>query len=343
MPENIVKCCLCGSERLDVRHRRVSPHRGGDAPATFGLLRCAGCGLIALSPRPTPAEIGAFYPSDYYDEIGVAPGDEAASRRLISRVYRRLFPDRARLRLAVKLGIVREMCSLAVSKTQRALDIGAGNGDFLEGLQKLGWETAGTDFSAESARRVTARLGGRPVYVGSFEDVDLQAQRFDLITLWDVLEHVYQPLRVLHKAAAHLAPGGRLMVSVPNFGAIEARLLGRHWPHLDTPLHLWQFTANTLALALDRAGLEVLRITTPYSLLVDHLPRALFPPRIAMDRWQSHAGRLTAQLFDDCMWRLIAPLRFVLARMGSGPALLAIARRRDFPDFGDEPTAPGRH
>ena len=96
----------------------------------------------------------------------------------------------------------------------RVLDVGAGDGEFLERLAHLGWDVEGTDFSAEAARLTSERLGGRPIHVGPFEEVEVNRDDYHLITMWDVLEHLYHPLAALKKALQRgdIARKDRVMV-----------------------------------------------------------------------------------------------------------------------------------
>jgi SAM-dependent methyltransferase len=83
---------------------------------------------------------------------------------------------------------------------------------------------------------------------------------FDAITMWHVLEHLPEPLAALERAAELLAPGGRLVVSVPNNDSWQARLGGDDWLHLDIPRHIYHFTPGSLSQLVERAGFRVERI-----------------------------------------------------------------------------------
>ena len=77
---------------------------------------------------------------------------------------------------------------------------------------------------------------------------------FDLVTAFHVLEHVPDPVAMLRRMLAWLAPGGLAVVEVPNAGGAGARLFGRAWSGLDLPRHLWHFSPATLGVAVERAG-----------------------------------------------------------------------------------------
>jgi len=189
-------------------------------------------------------------------------------------------------------------------------------------MSRSGWQVEGTDFSPEAARRASERLGGKTIHVGQIEHLDLGSHQYDLVTLWDVLEHLYQPLDSLRRVHSLLKPGGVLIVNVPNLDSVESKLLGRHWGHLDIPRHLWHFTPSTLRRMLQAAGFGEIRLTTSYRILTEHMPRALIPGRAAMDRWTSRSGVAAVRVLDDCLSLFLTPLLWI----GRGPGLVASGR-----------------
>ena len=90
----------------------------------------------------------------------------------------------------------------------------------------------------------------------TFEKAPLAANSFDAITLWDVLEHMADPIAVLKKAARLLRPGGILALNVPNIESLIAKLMGSRWPLLLTE-HLYYFSPSSLRLLLERSGFSV--------------------------------------------------------------------------------------
>ena len=99
---------------------------------------------------------------------------------------------------------------------------------------------------------------GLDVATGRFEDVDYPDSFFDVITMYHVLEHLYDPREALSKAYQLLRSEGLLVVAVPNFDSLQARLFRQRWYHLDAPRHLYHFTPRTLKMLLHKAGFKVL-------------------------------------------------------------------------------------
>jgi 2-polyprenyl-3-methyl-5-hydroxy-6-metoxy-1,4-benzoquinol methylase len=231
-------CPLCGDTRFQPVF--VARDRLLGRPGDFPVTRCLSCGLAQLHPRPSPAELTAHYPDTYYP-IDAEPSAEAiaVAQGLLDRVT--AWTDRHR------------------RETPRILDIGCGTGLFLHLAQQRGMPARGIELS-ESAVAYGRERYGLDIQHGTLDTANLPERAFDIITMWHVLEHLHDPVTALRLVEAALRPGGLLLIGVPNFGSIEARLFGRRWYSLDAPRHLYQFTPATVAATVERAGLEVERI-----------------------------------------------------------------------------------
>jgi SAM-dependent methyltransferase len=137
------------------------------------------------------------------------------------------------------------------NKSGRLLDIGSGDGRFLEAAREAGWQVAGLEIHPDAV------AAGYPLF-RTLEEASHQAP-YECITLWHVLEHIPNPADYVSRLRRMLEPEGVLLMAVPDFGGFQARLFGRHWLHLDVPRHLYHFTAPALWKLLDTAGFEVLR------------------------------------------------------------------------------------
>jgi len=138
----------------------------------------------------------------------------------------------------------------------RLLDVGCGKGGFLRGARDRGWRCFGVEISFQASN--DARRMGLDVATGRFEDVDYPDSFFDVITMYHVLEHLHDPRQALSKAYQLLKSEGLLVVAVPNFDSLQARLFGQRWYHLDAPRHLYHFTPRTLKMLLHQIGFKVL-------------------------------------------------------------------------------------
>ncbi len=227
-------------------------------------------GHLWLDPRPAPEYIGELYRNYYTHAETQANSNSTWQKAQALALARRLGyphpgPVGAAARLVSVLPSVADAAELDVMRvpaTQRGslLDVGCGSGAFLERMRNSGWRVMGTEPDPNAAARLRDRLGF-PVF-GSVEDVEAQPERFDLITLSHVIEHVPDPLATLRQLAALLGPNGRLMITTPNAQGLGARLFGPAWRGLEPPRHFNVFSPRSLAEALRSAGLRVEQLTT---------------------------------------------------------------------------------
>jgi SAM-dependent methyltransferase len=141
----------------------------------------------------------------------------------------------------------------------RLLDFGCGGGSFLERMHDNGWQVTGVDIAAAAVERIRNQPGLHAL-VGTLPHADLPKASFDVITMWESLEHVHRPLEVLRAAHELLAPQGQLIVATPNIDSLAFRWFGRAWWGLDVPRHLSHFNPWTLQMMLNRAGFRTSRV-----------------------------------------------------------------------------------
>lgn len=245
-PLETVPCNLCGSTDLEtVYDARADLERDRDLAAKFRasgdelltqpLVQCRRCSLLFVNPRIAAGKMLDGYAAGD-DPVYVSQMD--ARVRTFARTMARidaLRPGRGRL-----------------------LDVGTAAGAFLKAARDDGWDVTGIEPNAWLADWGRQRYGV-PIHVGSIDDVDLPAGAFDVVTLWDVIEHTPDPLHVLGRVQRLLKPGGLLIVNYPDIGSWIARVMGRRWPFLSS-VHLYYFTRGTIRAALDRAGFETVDI-----------------------------------------------------------------------------------
>ncbi|MEW6220224.1 MAG: class I SAM-dependent methyltransferase [Thermodesulfobacteriota bacterium] len=244
-------CRICRSRRVGNRFR---------LPA-FTVRHCRDCGVVFLSPMPTPETLAGLYAADYYQErqeyfFGNIVADQDHGK------------EDANIQ-AFRQGLAR----LAGHQPRRGrlLDIGCGPGIFLAMAREAGWQVQGVDVSAFAARYARERFG-IPVRVGAdLTTVALPAGSFAAITLWDALEHFLDPLTQLRAAANLLAEGGILMLDVPNEASL-LRILARGFylasgglftypvRKLYHGFHVHYFDARALTGLLERASLELVAL-----------------------------------------------------------------------------------
>jgi len=196
--------------------------------------------LCFTNPRPTPASIASFYHEDYKPHHN-RPTASAAH----ARWWARFWPFQGR----------RLRRTLPPHGQGRLLDFGCGEGSYLLRMKEQGWLATGLDCSF--ATMESLRALGIPGVFGSLPHPDLQPESFDMITMWQSLEHVHDPLEVLGAARDLLAPGGKILVACPNIESLPFRWFGSTWNALDLPRHLLHFSPTTLQAMLVRAGFRI--------------------------------------------------------------------------------------
>ena len=210
----------------------------------FSVVRCEQCGLLRLDPTPSPEDLKRYYPDNYW----FTPDQSAASR--LEEAYRRLV-------LRDHVQFVAQ--ALADSKARGPLlDVGCGGGLFLGMMRERGLRVVGLDFSREAAG-IAWRQQQVPAMSADLLQAPLRAGSFAGLTMFHVMEHLYDPAAYLRAARELLAPDGRLVIQVPNAGSWQARLLGRAWNGADIPRHLTNFRGRDLEKMVEGAGFEVLR------------------------------------------------------------------------------------
>jgi SAM-dependent methyltransferase len=260
------------------------------------LVRCCHCGLVYQNPRPSLAEIGDHYPPEYEPYI-----DHTAVEHSTGRKRNWL------LQKAIDYGIQKRCRFVTRHKhSGRILDVGCAAGTFLLGMRNRGgWETAGVELSAEVARLARERHG-LDVFAGTLEQAAYPDAYFDAVTMWDVLEHLHDPVNTLREIGRILKPGGVLIIRVPNLASWDAAIFGQYWAGLDAPRHLYVFTPQTLSTMLEQAGF----VTASHSSAIGSYVTFVLSIRF----WLT-ARRVSKQIVSKVMWLLYHPA----ARLASAP------------------------
>lgn len=229
---------LCGCSDADVMLTSCD-RLFGIAPGTYTLAACKSCGLVRLSPRPTPQQVAGFYAENYW--FAGARSEE---------LYRRLVLT-DHVRFAVRAA--RES-----GAPGKVLDVGPSGGLFLRMMKERGFDVLGLDFSAE-ASRVALERNGVDVLVGDLASAPIEPQSCALITMYHVVEHLLDPAAYIRAAARLLHPSGRLIVQVPDRDCWEAAWLKENWTGLDVPRHIHVFRGADLRRLLESCGFAIVR------------------------------------------------------------------------------------
>jgi SAM-dependent methyltransferase len=285
---------------------------GGDRllarPGAFDVRICRRCGTGSSGPPLSASELSGFYGEGY------AAHEEGAG--LLALLLRRL------KRLQSSAILRRAPFSRALDEPPgRALDVGCGRGDLAAALLARGWRVAGVEPSERAA--AIARRRGIEVLGGTLTTAALDDEGYDVVVFRHSLEHLPDPVGDLGRVREALRPGGRVVISVPNFGSWQRRRFGADWFHLDLPRHRTHFTAASLGCALRRAGLSVGEQFTTTSVL--GLPGSL--QYVAIHRCLAPSGLQLRLLGAVCCAAF--PITRLIDRAGGEADTLHVVARRE--------------
>ena len=227
-----VVCPVCHAANSTIFMR--VPDRFRPEPGTaYTLVRCVKCSLVYLNPRPVEESSGVFYESSEYTPF-VSTGKQ---RSIMDRVYVAIREMNNRWK--------RRQIEALQPERGRLLDVGCGTGEFLQAMHAAGWQVRGVERDAKAAAYAVEQLQ-LDVVCGSLDTVPLAPASFDVVTMWHVLEHLYQPHKALMQVRDVLRPGGLLVIAVPNLLSLDARYYRQNWVAFDAPRHVQHFSPKSL-------------------------------------------------------------------------------------------------
>lgn len=232
---NLEPCPVCG--QVGTQEWLRGPDRFHGRKEKYALVRCPVCALVWLSDPPKPAQMHLHY-TDAYHRLISGAGENSPVR----------WKDRKAALTPYK-------------QSGTLLDLGCSSGSFLEFMQSESWKLYGVEMSAEGARTAERRSKAQ-VFVGNILDAPFPRESFDVITCFDVLEHLYEPRQVMARINEWLKPGGIFYVLVPNMESAEARVFGSYWHGLELPRHLFHYSPASLKFLAESAGLQEVSLET---------------------------------------------------------------------------------
>jgi 2-polyprenyl-3-methyl-5-hydroxy-6-metoxy-1,4-benzoquinol methylase len=228
------------------------------------IVRCESCGLIFNAVMPGEDELAGIYTKEYY-----------TSKDSLRYGYTNYLADRHNI---VKTSSKRLKEIEKLKSLGSLLDVGCAFGFFMDTARQRGWTVSGVEISEFAANYAVGELG-LDVVNRSAEDCEYAARAYDVITMWDLIEHLREPAETLRKLAAALKEDGVLVLSTPDVKSLPARLMRERW--LGWQLrneHLYYFSFASLERMLHAAGLEVTKVTH----IGKHVTSELFIDRLAL-------------------------------------------------------------
>ncbi len=236
--EKLILCPVCKGNKLTTFLSCKDYVASGEI---FNLEQCNSCDFVFTNPRPEFNNCGKYYESDKY------VSHQDSDKSLVLFLYRWVRNRNLRWKL--------KTISKYQKKTGSILDYGCGLGNFLNFCKEQGWDSTGMDVS-ESARKIVKERYDIDVFPNN-QITDQEEKNFDAISLWHVLEHVYDLDETLLQFHRILKEAGTLFIAVPNRKSHDAQYYKEKWDAYDVPRHIYHFSPSDMALLLDRLGFKI--------------------------------------------------------------------------------------
>ncbi len=233
-----VKCAMCGSNKKDDLFQKEG----------IWVTRCKQCHLVYAILDHDDHDSQNRYTEDYFQEEYMPQFSGGFCLPNLQRLYYN------------KVNDIREY-----RRENKMLDVGCAVGSFMAVARADGWRPYGVEISEYAAKLGREELD-LDVTAGTLLDMDLPEKDFDVITLWDVIEHLRDPRSNLEKAHELLRQGGIVAICTPNIASVTARIIREKWWIYSPPDHIYYFTFRTLKRMLHETGFEIARV---YSMGID--------------------------------------------------------------------------
>jgi SAM-dependent methyltransferase len=240
-----IACPLCASPEADLLYERLEDVEDR-VPGHYAISRCSACRLVYLSLRPSEDSLPQCYPANYHVVDG-------ARRHVVADF---LYGLRLKLRSAA-------MLKASGPRIGALLEVGCGDGSFLQFLDRQLPQSSrlvGIDYLVPAPANPSPRL---TLIQGEIEKVEFPV-KFDVVVMFNVLEHVADPLKVLKNLSESMTPGGVLFGEVPNWRSPWRSLFPRHWQGLQIPRHQTHFEPDTLRALFRAAGYEAVELASVF-------------------------------------------------------------------------------
>lgn len=305
----IKTCELCNNPDFTAKFQVTDFLLENDQVQT-SYVQCSNCGLIFQNPKLTQDEIKKFYPPEY-DSYQSEIFDNIDLR---SRISRYGLSKRRRFVTSIK-------------NSGKLLDLGCATGNFLREMQNSpGWDLYGVEIN-EHAAKIAQQQFSLNVFHGVIKQANYPSDFFDVITLWDVIEHLPDPKSVLIEVHRVLRNDGVLILRIPNGISWDAKLFGKYWFGLDAPRHYYVFNQQTITKLLDLAGFQVMNVHSNIgsSIALPMNIRFLMAARKTPEEWRN----LIMQVVSHPLSKMIVfPFTFLFDQLLLGSFLTVAAEKR---------------
>ena len=237
--EKISICPICDSDQLAIDSEITDHFLSGEK---FRLTKCNNCGFLFTNPRPKKSQLGKYYQSeDYFSHSKKKKG-------LITFLYNSV----KNYSLHNKFNLISRY-----KNSGSILDIGCATGEFLNHFKKHGWETKGIE-PAEEPRNFA--IENYNLVVKPEDDLkNVTDERYDVISMWHVLEHVPDLNERMEQISRLLKKDGLLVIALPNYLSWDGQHYQNYWAGYDVPRHLYHFSEKSIAKLLDKYNFSMFK------------------------------------------------------------------------------------
>ncbi len=302
-----LSCNLCGSKHTTELFA-LPDYLLNNPSVRVTLVKCLECGLVYQNPQPDSLELTRSYP-DQYEPFNSLEKSKPSS--IIHWIRYRGIQKRIQ-------AVTRHF------RGGRLLDLGCATGTFLHAFQLLpGWELYGIEPNA-SAAEAARQWPGLNIITGTLEQIKYPNNFFDVVTLWDVLEHVSDPNATLLELYRILKPGGMIALRLPNLDSLDAKIFGGYWAGLDAPRHLYVFSKATIKELVKKNGFVNSEIKTR----IGSYPNFLLSLRFWLTAHKSNRSIKSAVIWimgSFPIRALLLPLFFTIDQLSYGSSMVVVA------------------
>lgn len=310
-------------------------------PGKWNLRKCLNpdCSLIWLDPIPLEEDIIKTYKNYYTHEVTYPNRNKLKTRlfRLVKEAYwakkysysvfsakgwRNLLPSLMYFFPLKRAEIDAALRYLPAQVDGHLIDIGCGNGEWLEFMQKLGWHIEGVDIDPDAVSKAINK--GLPVHSGTLIEKNYPNDYFDAVAMFHVTEHVISPSQLLRECLRILKPGGRLVLISPNPQSLGHKIFKQNWRGLEPPRHLNLINLALFKKILKNSGFEILSAKTT---VTNH--QILKQSSALSKNIHSNNGELPLGKFNSQLVKLITILELILIWVNKniGEEILLIAQK----------------